>query len=88
MEKQVTIQVDAAGCEKDRVTVQVLRRVDGGYIVRLTRFCGKVESSRSDYPVEEDEGGLREATELAKSILNFAEMGLPLSALLPEQNTP
>lgn len=74
---------DGTGCRNTRVTVQVLLRADGGYVVRLTRFSGNGETARSDFPVEKHEGGRRGAEDLAESILNFLQLGLDPSVLLP-----
>ena len=83
----MTDQGNQESC-KDLVTVQVLRRTDGGYLVRLTRVQDDGEAARSDFPVEEHEGGLAEAEALAVSIKNFVELGLDPSVFLPGSVEP
>lgn len=79
----MSYQVNPTGAPGDQgqVTIQVLRRVDGGYLVRLSRYVGDKEISRN-YPVEENEGGQREAENLAASIFAYVQAGCPLDALM------
>ena len=73
---------DSQTTDRDKVTVQVLTKQGGGYIVRMTVTEGGVETGRGDFPVEEGEGGLRMARELAESMVSFIKAGYPASVLL------